>query len=77
MLSVTATASWRFLREATLLDLTLYGVSNAVWREARLLRRISVGDALELLQAVLRVSERMRFVGAGSLIHLGWRASSA
>lgn len=46
--------AFEYLKENYILTLTLYEVGNALWKEAMLLNRISVSEALSLLDMVAR-----------------------
>ncbi len=49
----------RYLKGNYILTLTLYEVGNALWKEAALLKRISISEALLLLDLITRICRVM------------------
>jgi len=57
-----------YLKGNYVLTLTPYEVGNGLWKEAVLLRRISVEEAIALLGYISRVYGMMRFLEPGSWV---------
>ena len=45
--------SLKILEENYILTLTIYEVGNALWRETRLLRRLTIDEAEEVMRAII------------------------
>jgi len=51
----TGPGAFNYLKRNYILSLTLYEVGNALWREAALLKRISINEALSLLESISNI----------------------
>ena len=55
-------SAFNYLKVNYILFLTLYEVGNALWREATLLKRISVSEALSLLESISNICKIMNTI---------------
>ncbi|MCE4599624.1 MAG: type II toxin-antitoxin system VapC family toxin [Desulfurococcales archaeon] len=51
-----------YLKDNYILTLTLYEVGNALWKEAALLNRLSISEALSLLEAIKQACSLLNMV---------------
>jgi len=54
--------SLKYIRGSYISTLTLYEVGNALWKEATLLNRLSIEEALSLLEAIKNMYRVLRIV---------------
>lgn len=54
--------SLKILKGNYILTLTIYEVGNALWRETKLLKRLTEDDAVEILKAVLALTKFMQIL---------------
>ncbi len=59
-------SSIRYLRGNYVLSLTPYEIGNAVWKEATLLKTISINEALALLQYIDKLYSFLRVISPSS-----------
>ncbi|RLG03507.1 MAG: hypothetical protein DRN60_01300, partial [Thaumarchaeota archaeon] len=52
--------SLKILEENYILTLTIYEVGNALWRETRLLRRLTIDEAEEIMRAIITLIKFMQ-----------------
>ena len=52
-------SAFNYLKGNYILSLTLYEIGNALWRETTLLKRISVSEALSLLESISNIRKIM------------------
>ena len=52
--------SLKILEENYILTLTIYEVGNALWRETRLLRRLTIDEAEEVMRAIITLIKFMQ-----------------
>jgi len=55
--------SLKILEENYILTLTIYEVGNALWRETRLLRRLTIDEAEEVMRAIITLIKFMQVIG--------------
>ena len=54
--------SLKILEENYILTLTIYEVGNALWRETRLLRRLAIDEAEEIMRAIITLIKFMQVI---------------
>ena len=54
--------SLKILEENYILTLTIYEVGNALWRETRLLRRLTIDEAEAIMRAIITPIEFMQVI---------------
>ena len=54
--------SLKILEENYILTLTIYEVGNALWRETRLLRRLSIDEAEAIMRAIITLIKFMQVI---------------
>ena len=54
--------SLKILEENYILTLTIYEVGNALWRETRLLRRLTIDEAEEVMRAIITLIKFMQVI---------------
>jgi len=54
--------SLKILEENCILTLTIYEVGNALWRETRLLRRLTMDEAEEIMRAIITLIKFMQVI---------------
>jgi len=52
--------SLKILEENYILTLTIYEIGNALWRETRLLRRLTIDEAEEIMRAIITLIKFMQ-----------------
>ena len=52
--------SLKILEENYILTLTIYEIGNALWRETRLLRRLTIDEAEEVMRAIITLIKFMQ-----------------
>lgn len=57
---------YRILKSNLTLSLTKYEIGNVLWKEALLLRRISIGEALEAIQLLENILKVMNIINPRS-----------
>ena len=55
--------SLKILEENYILTLTIYEVGNALWRETRLLRRLTIDEAEAIMRAIITLIKFMQVIG--------------
>jgi len=58
----TGPRAFNYLKGNYILFLTLYEVGNALWREAALLKRISINEALSLLESISNICKILNII---------------
>jgi len=56
--------SLRILKENYILTLTIYEVGNALWRETKLLKKLTTDEAEEIMKAVIALTKFMQIIGS-------------
>ena len=54
--------SLKILKENCILTLTIYEVGNALWRETRLLRRLTIDEAEAIMRAIITLIKFMQVI---------------
>jgi len=54
--------AYNILVNSYVLTLTPYEIGNAIWKEAKLQKRISLKEALELLNAIFKVMRKIKII---------------
>ena len=54
--------SLKILEENYILTLTIYEIGNALWRETRLLRRLTIDEAEEVMRAIITLIKFMQVI---------------
>ena len=54
--------SLKILKENYILTLTIYEVGNALWKETKLLKKLTVDEAEEIMKAVIALTKFMQIV---------------
>ena len=54
--------SLKILKENYILTLTIYEVGNALWRETKLLKKLTTDEAEEIMKAVIALTKFMQIV---------------
>ena len=54
--------SLKILKENYILTLTIYEVGNALWRETRLLKKLTADEAEEIMKAVIALTKFMQTI---------------
>ena len=54
--------SLKILEENYILTLTIYEVGNALWRETRLLKRLTIDEAEEVMRAIITLIKFMQVI---------------
>jgi len=55
-------SAFNYIKGNYILFLTLYEIGNALWREATLLKRISISEALSLLKSISNICKIMNTI---------------
>jgi len=54
--------SLKILKENYILTLTIYEVGNALWRETKLLKKLTTDEAEEIMKAVIALTKFMQVI---------------
>ncbi|MGC9165879.1 MAG: type II toxin-antitoxin system VapC family toxin [Thermoprotei archaeon] len=54
--------SLKILKGNYILTLTIYEIGNALWRETKLLKRLTVNNTVEILKAVIALTKFMQII---------------
>ncbi|RLE87040.1 MAG: hypothetical protein DRN04_18670 [Thermoprotei archaeon] len=57
-----SSSAFNYLKGNYILSLTLYEIGNALWRETTLLKRISISEALSLLELISSICKIMNTI---------------
>lgn len=55
--------SLKILKENYILTLTIYEVGNALWRETKLMKKLTTDEAEEIMKAVIALTRIMKIIG--------------